>query len=94
MTEMQRTMKYAGIEAMRIVDGQNGPEIQLVRDRVIAPNAETAKKLYMKKNPDARIKTVMMFQGLFVMPDNDFMGMARECDRHACDDNGKDIDAI
>lgn len=91
---MQRTVKYAEIEAMRIVDGPNGPEIQTVRDRVIAPNAETAKKLYMKENPDARIKSAMMFQSLFVMPDNDFLSMASECDRHACDDNGKDLDVI
>lgn len=90
---MQRTVKYAEIEAMRIVDGPNGPEIQTVRERVIAPNAETAKKLYMKENPDARIKSAMMFQSLFVIPDNDFLSMAIECDRHVCDDNGKGIDA-
>ena len=91
---MQRTVKYAEIEAMRIVDGANGPEIQTVRDRVVAPNVETAKKLYLKENPDARIKEVMMFQSLFVMPDNDFLRMASECDRRACDADGKDIDVI
>ena len=48
----------------------------------------------MKENPDARIKSAMMFQSLFVMPDNDFLSMTSECDRHACDDNGKDIDTI
>ena len=92
--EMQRTMKYAEIVAMRIVDGSNGPEIQTVQDWVIAPNAETAKKVYLKENPDKRIKEVMMFQSLFVMPDNDFFRMASEHDRHACDANGKVLDVI
>ena len=48
---MQRTVKYAEIEAMWIMDGPNGPEIQTVRDRVIAPNVEVAKKVYLKETP-------------------------------------------
>ena len=76
------------------MDGPNGPEIQTVNERVIAPNVKVAQKRYLKENPDARIKSVMMFQSLFVMPDNDFLSMASECDRHVCDANGRDLDVI
>ena len=62
--------------------------------RVIAPNAETAKRIYLKENPADRIKSVTMFKSLFEMHDSDFMEMAIEHYRHICDDNWEDIEGI